>query len=39
MGILGIIAAIAAVCAAVYLKGRAWHSFVDDVTKKGKDSK
>lgn len=36
MEIVLVIIAIIVVCAAVFLKGKAWHSFVDDVTKKDK---
>ena len=34
MEVILIIAAIILVCALMLLKGRAWQSFVDDVTKK-----
>ena len=36
MEIVLVIIAIIVVCAAVVLKGKAWNSFVDDVTKKDK---
>lgn len=36
MEIVLVIIAIIVVCAAVLLKGKAWNSFVDDVTKKDK---
>lgn len=38
MEIILVIIAIIAVCAAMLLKGKAWQSFVDDVTEKN-DSK
>lgn len=36
MEIVLVIIAISTVCAAVFLKGKAWSSFADDVTSKDK---
>ncbi len=36
MEIILLIIAILIVCVAVFLKGKAWNSFVDDLTKKDK---
>lgn len=36
IGIVGIIVGIVVICAVMYLKGKAWNNFVDDVTKKDK---
>lgn len=39
MGILGILISVILVVLAVYLKGKAWNGFVDDINrKKPKDS-
>lgn len=38
MEILLFIAAVILICAGMFLKGKAWNSFVDDVTKNENDS-